>query len=52
MNKSMLIGAVLGGAGALSVGAVGSYLAFNRAPHYAEVLSVEPVKQTSSTPEK
>ena len=52
MNKSMLIGAVLGGAGALSVGAVGSYLAFNKAPQYAEVLSVEPVERASRTPEK
>jgi uncharacterized protein YcfJ len=43
--------AVIGTAGLLSAGAVAGYVAWKN-PAYAEVVSVEPVKQVISTPEK
>jgi uncharacterized protein YcfJ len=49
VNKSMLIGAVLAGAGVLSLGVAAGYQKL-KGPQYAEVLSVEPVRQTTSTP--
>ncbi len=51
MNKSMLVGAAIGGASVLSLGAVGSYVAFHEPP-YAEVLSVKPVTEAVSVPEQ
>jgi uncharacterized protein YcfJ len=49
VNKSTLIGAVLAGAGVLSLGVAAGYQKL-KGPQYAEVLSVEPVKRTTSTP--
>jgi uncharacterized protein YcfJ len=51
MNKSTLIGAVIGGASVLSLGAVASYQAIT-APAFAEVVDVKPVKEAITTPEK
>ena len=51
MNKSMLVGVAIGSASVLSLGAVGSYVAFKE-PRYAEVLSVKPVTETVSVPEQ
>jgi uncharacterized protein YcfJ len=51
MDRSVLVGAAIGGASVLSVGAVGSYVAFNE-PRYAEVLSVKPVTEAVSVPEQ
>lgn len=49
MNKSMLVGTVLGGAVALTGGAVGGYKLLDK-PDYAEVLAVTPIKQTIHVP--
>jgi uncharacterized protein YcfJ len=49
MNKSMLVGAVLGAVGVTAGGAVATYNIVN-APQYAEVLAVKPVMQTIKTP--
>lgn len=51
MNKSMLIGSVIGGASVLSLGAVASYQAFKPA-QFAEVTQVAAVHETVKTPEK
>lgn len=51
MNKSMLIGIAIGGAGALSLGAVASYQAF-KGPEYADVLQVAAVHEKVKTPEE
>jgi uncharacterized protein YcfJ len=52
MNRSsVLVGMAIGGASVLSVGAVGSYVAFKE-PRYAEVLSAKPVTETVSVPEQ
>ncbi|MCY1264586.1 hypothetical protein D9M68_200740 [compost metagenome] len=50
MNKSMLIGTVLGAIGVTAGGAVATYSLVDRAPAYAEVLAVQPVKETIKTP--
>jgi uncharacterized protein YcfJ len=42
MNRSMLVGALIGGASVLSFGPIGSYVAFKES-RYAEVLHVTPV---------
>ncbi|UVE16806.1 glycine zipper 2TM domain-containing protein [Pseudomonas sp. LS44] len=51
MNKSMLVGAVLGAVGVTAGGAVATYsLVKGGDSDYAEVLAVEPVKETIKTP--
>lgn len=50
MNKSMLVGAVLGAVGVTAGGAVATYKLVNHGPEYAQVLGVQPVKQTIKTP--
>ena len=50
MNKSMLVGAVLGAVGVTAGGAVATYSVINSAPKYAEVLAVQPIKETIKTP--
>ena len=49
MNKSMLVGAVLGAVGVTAGGAVATYNMVS-GPEYAEVLAVQPVKETIQTP--
>ncbi len=49
MNKSMVVGAVLGAVGVTAGGAVATYSLVS-GPQYAEVLAVEPVKETVKTP--
>lgn len=49
MNKSMIVGAVLGAVGVTAGGAVATYSLVS-GPQYAEVLAVEPVKETIKTP--
>ena len=51
MNKSMLVGAVLGAVGVTAGGAVATYsLVKESGPEYAQVLAVEPVKTQIKTP--
>ena len=51
MNKSMLVGAVLGAVGVTAGGAVATYsLVKDNGPEYAQVLAVEPVKTQIKTP--
>ncbi|MCY1534461.1 hypothetical protein D9M68_698340 [compost metagenome] len=51
MNKSMLVGAVLGAVGVTAGGAVATYnLVGNKGPEYAEVLAVQPISETIKTP--
>jgi uncharacterized protein YcfJ len=45
----MLVGTVVGAASAVSIGGLASYQALK--PQYAEVVSVEPVRQAQSAPE-
>lgn len=49
MNKSMLVGAVLGAVGVTAGGAVATYSLVG-GPEYAEVLAVKPIKETIKTP--
>lgn len=49
MNKSMIVGAVLGAVGVTAGGAVATYSLVS-GPQYAEVLAVQPVKETIKTP--
>ena len=49
MNKSMLVGAVLGAVGVTAGGAVATYNIVS-APEYAEVLAVKPINETIKTP--
>lgn len=49
MNKSMIVGAVLGAVGVTAGGAVATYSLVS-GPQYAEVLAVQPVKETVKTP--
>ena len=51
MKKTILMGAVLGIAGVLSAGAMAGYLAWKN-PGFAEVVSVDPVRQAVTTLEK
>ncbi|PBJ21572.1 hypothetical protein BSG18_30010 [Pseudomonas ogarae] len=50
MNKSMLVGAVLGAVGVTAGGAVATYSLVKSGPEYAQVLAVEPVKTQIKTP--
>ncbi|QDQ26048.1 glycine zipper 2TM domain-containing protein [Chitinimonas arctica] len=50
MNKSMLVGVVIGGASALSIGAVAGYQAL-KGPEFAEIMQVSAVHETVKTPE-
>lgn len=49
MNKSLLVGAVLGAVGVTAGGAVATYSLVG-GPGYAEVLAVEPINETIRTP--
>lgn len=49
MNKSMLVGAVLGAVGVTAGGAVATYSLMS-GPEYAEVLAVKPINETIKTP--
>lgn len=49
MNKSMIVGAVLGAVGVTAGGAVATYSLVS-GPEYAEVLAVQPIKETIKTP--
>ncbi len=51
MNRSNVIGAVVGAGAVLSIGAIASYQAF-KGPTYAEVVQVDPVHQNVTTSEK
>ncbi|RRW35610.1 glycine zipper 2TM domain-containing protein [Ectopseudomonas oleovorans] len=50
MNKSLLVGAVLGAVGVTAGGAVATYSLVDRGPDYAEVLAVTPINETVKTP--
>lgn len=51
MNKSLLVGAVLGAVGVTAGGAVATYsLVSNKAPEYAQVLAAEPINEQIKTP--
>ena len=50
MDKSLLMGLVIGGAVAVGAGAVAGLKLINRGPDYAEVLKVTPVTKTVRTP--
>lgn len=50
MNKSLLVGAVLGAAGITAGGALATYGLSDRGPQYAEVLAVQSVKESIKTP--
>ena len=51
MNKSLLVGAVLGAVGVTAGGALATYsLVKQSGPEYADVLAVEPVKEQIKTP--
>ncbi len=51
MDRSTAIGAALGGAAVLSIGAIGSY-EITKGPSYAEVQMVTPIHQLVKTPEQ
>lgn len=50
MNKSLLVGTVLGAAVITAGGAIAGYKLLDREPMYAQVLDVKPVMQTVRTP--
>lgn len=50
MNKSMMMGIGLGALGVTAGGAVATYSLVDFGPKYAEVLAVEPLKETIRTP--
>ena len=50
MNKSLLVGAVLGAVGVTAGGAVATYSLVKGGPDAAQVLAVQPVKQQIKTP--
>jgi uncharacterized protein YcfJ len=50
MNKSLLIGAVLGAMGVTAGGAIAGYKAWSDRPVYAEVVKVDPVIKHIKTP--
>lgn len=52
MNKSLLVGTVLGAIGVTAAGTMASYKMLNQAPEptFAEVLTVKPVTETINTP--
>jgi uncharacterized protein YcfJ len=50
MNKSMVMGIVIGGAAATAVGGMAGYEVLNKQPAYADVLKAEPVYKTIKIP--
>lgn len=50
MNRSMLTGIIAGAVAVTAIGGVAGYKALNPEPEFAEVLAVEPVKETTRTP--
>lgn len=52
LDKSLLIGTVVGAVGVTAGGAIAGYQIANRGPDYAEVLNAQPVYQTVETPRK
>lgn len=50
MNKSMLVGAVLGAVAVTAGGAFATYSLVNKGPEYAQVTAVQPIKETIKTP--
>ena len=50
MNGSMLTGIIAGAVAVTAIGGVAGYRALNPEPEFAEVLAVEPVKETTRTP--
>jgi uncharacterized protein YcfJ len=50
MNKSMIVGAVMGAAVATAGGAIAGYKLLDKGPEFAEVMNVAPIKETISTP--
>ncbi|QKZ03285.1 MULTISPECIES: glycine zipper 2TM domain-containing protein [Pseudomonas] len=52
MNKSLLVGAVLGAVAVTAGGAVATYSLVKSGPEYADVLAVEPINQQIKTPRK
>lgn len=50
MNGSMLTGVIAGAVAVTAIGGVAGYKALNPEPEFAEVLAVEPVKETTRTP--
>ncbi|MCJ0974123.1 glycine zipper 2TM domain-containing protein [Pseudomonas sp. PS1] len=50
MNKSMLIGAIVGAIVATAGGAFATYALVDRGPAFASVVSVDPIKETIKTP--
>jgi len=50
VNKSMLTGAILGAVVVTAGGAFATYSLVDREPKFAEVLAVEPIKETIKTP--
>ena len=50
MNKSMLIGAIVGAVVATAGGAFATYALVDRGPAFASVVSVDPIKETIKTP--
>lgn len=50
MNKSMLVGAVLGAVIVTAGGAFATYTLVDRSPAFAKVLAVNPIKETIKTP--
>ena len=50
MNRSMLTGIIAGAVAVTAIGGVAGYRALNPEPAFADVLAVEPVKETTKTP--
>lgn len=50
MNRSLVVGLVVGGVAATAIGAVASYKMIEDRQNYAQVVSVEPVMRTVRTP--
>lgn len=50
MDKSMIVGIVIGGAAVTAIGGIAGYQISHRSPAYAEVLKAEPIVHTVKTP--
>src|SRR3979490_1891200 len=50
LNKSLLVGAVLGAVAVTAGGAIATYSVVSRGPDFAQVVAVQPVKQAIKTP--
>lgn len=50
MNKSMIVGVLMGAAVATAGGAIAGYKLLDKGPEFAEVMNVAPIKETISTP--